>query len=372
MRESRRRSHPRSRPTGATRRRLNTVSTRHRWGREFSNEISRRSTMAPAQSTIANYDDQTADQVTQRLRTLSQADLAKLEAYERDGQARSTVLDAIASLREREPWSGYDDMEVEEVNAALREGDGEAAGRVLEYERRHKGRSTVIEYAEGRRKTPSGGSREKGAARPRAKTRATRSGQPSARTGSTAKSASRKGQSKSSSSSSSGSKTKARGSARNAKGASRSGSSSSSRTSARPKSSSATTGARRSASRSRNGSSRSRRSSAKRSRAKSPSRNGMLDTVKNAASKASGPAVAAGAAATGVAAGIALKSRTRRRNVLGVPLPRTIGQPKLSRLAQRSVARTVGKARKQLSQNLEGVSKRAGRFGERAKQVVKS
>ena len=82
--------------------------------------------MAPTQPTIANYDDKTADQVTQRLRTLSQADLAKLEAYERDGQARSTVLDAITSLREREPWSGYDDMEVEEVNAALREGDGEA------------------------------------------------------------------------------------------------------------------------------------------------------------------------------------------------------------------------------------------------------
>lgn len=358
--------------------------------------------MAPAQPTIANYDDQTADQVTQRLRTLSQADLAKLEAYERDGQARSTVLDAITSLREREPWSGYDDMEVEEVNAALRERDRDAAGRVLEYERRHKGRSTVIEYAEGRRKTPSGGSREKGAARPRAKTRATRSGQPSARTGSTAKSASRKGQSKSSSSSSSGSKTKARGSARNAKGASRSGSSSSSRTSARPKSSSATTGARRSASRSRsgssrssgtsarsksssastgarrsasrssNGSSRSRRSSATRSRAKSPSRNGMLDTVKNVASKASGPAVAAGAAATGVAAGIALKSRTRRRNVLGVPLPRTIGQPKLPRLATRSVAKTVGKASKQLSQTLKGVSKRADRFGDQAKQVVKS
>jgi hypothetical protein len=358
--------------------------------------------MAPAQPRIANYDEQTADQVTQRLRTLSQADLAKLEAYERDGQARSTVLDAIASLREREPWSGYDDMEVEEVNAALRERDGDAAGRVLEYERRHKGRSTVIKYAERRRETPSGGSREKGAARPRSKARATRSRQPSAGTGSTARSASRKGQSKSSSSGGSGSKTKARGSSRNAKGASRSGSSSSSGTAARPKSSSATTGARRSASRSSsgssrssgtsarsksssassgarrsasrssNGSSRSRRSSAKRSRAKSPSSNGTLDTVKNAASRASGPAVAAGAVATGVAAGIALKSRTRRKNVLGVPLSRTIGQPKLPRLGMRSVAKTVGKASKQLGQTSKSVSKRAERFGAQAKQAVKT
>ena len=98
----------------------------------------------------------------------------------------------------------------------------------------------------------------------------------------------------------------------------------------------------------------------------------MFDTVKNAASKASGPAVAAGAAAAGVAAGIALKSSTRRRNVLGVPLPRTIGQAKLPRLATRSVAKTAGKAGKQLSQNLKGVSKRADRFGDQAKQVVKS
>jgi hypothetical protein len=42
------------------------------------------------------------------------------------------VLDAITSLCEREPWSGHDDMEVEEVNAALRERDADAAGRVLE------------------------------------------------------------------------------------------------------------------------------------------------------------------------------------------------------------------------------------------------
>jgi len=83
--------------------------------------------MAPPKPTIADYDDQSADDVIQRLRRLSQTDLAKLEDSERQGQARRTVLEAIASLRGPEPWPRYDDMEVEEIHAALRERDGDAA-----------------------------------------------------------------------------------------------------------------------------------------------------------------------------------------------------------------------------------------------------
>jgi hypothetical protein len=107
---------------------------------------------------IANYDDQTADEIKQRLRKLSQADLGKLEAYEKQGQARSTVLEAIAALRTDAPWSGYDEMEVEEVNEALRQRDGDAAARVLEYERHHKARITVIEFAKRRREESDGSS----------------------------------------------------------------------------------------------------------------------------------------------------------------------------------------------------------------------
>ena len=92
----------------------------------------------------------------QRLRGLSQSELAELEAYEKQGEGRRTVLGTIAALRGDEPWSGYDNMEAEEVNDALKQRDGEAAGRVLEYERRHKGRKTVIEFAKAR----SGAGRE--------------------------------------------------------------------------------------------------------------------------------------------------------------------------------------------------------------------
>ena len=55
--------------------------------------------MPRTEPTIPNYDAQTADEITRRLRKLSQADLAKLESYERQGQARTTVLARIAALR---------------------------------------------------------------------------------------------------------------------------------------------------------------------------------------------------------------------------------------------------------------------------------
>jgi hypothetical protein len=128
--------------------------------------------MPETEPAIANYDDHTAEEIRQRLRKLSQADLSKLEAHEKQGQGRSTVLETIAALRGDEPWSGYDDMEVEEVNEALKQRDGHAAGRVLEYERRHKGRKTIIEFASARREgssasTPGSGGKRESRARPR-------------------------------------------------------------------------------------------------------------------------------------------------------------------------------------------------------------
>ena len=115
----------------------------------------RSQSQAPA---IADYDDHTAGEIAQRLRKLSQDELAELAAYEKQGQGRRTVLETIAALRGDEPWSGYDGMEAEEVSEALRQRDGETAGRVLEYERRHKGRKTVIELAKARRQSSAGSS----------------------------------------------------------------------------------------------------------------------------------------------------------------------------------------------------------------------
>ena len=54
---------------------------------------------------------------------LSQVDLAKVAVYERKNDNRSTVLDRISPLQGDEPWPGYDELNVEEVRAAL--GDDE-------------------------------------------------------------------------------------------------------------------------------------------------------------------------------------------------------------------------------------------------------
>jgi len=84
---------------------------------------------------IARYDALTADEVVAKLTGLSQIDLAKVDAYERKNQNRTTVLSRITSLRGDEPWAGYDELTVSEVQAVLGEefpvrigGGGEAAG----------------------------------------------------------------------------------------------------------------------------------------------------------------------------------------------------------------------------------------------------
>jgi ferritin-like metal-binding protein YciE len=98
---------------------------------------------------IANYDSLTVDEIVQKLPSLSQVDLAKIEAYERKKQARTTVLNRISSLRGDEPWSGYDEMTAEEIVARLRDADDDGlAKRVREYERGHKARASVLHAAE--------------------------------------------------------------------------------------------------------------------------------------------------------------------------------------------------------------------------------
>jgi ferritin-like metal-binding protein YciE len=97
---------------------------------------------------IARYDSLTADEITDRLSDLSQIDLAKVDAYERRHQNRTTVLSRITSLRGDEPWPGYDELTAAEVQAVLSEGDEDRARQVRAYERAHKNRAGVITAAE--------------------------------------------------------------------------------------------------------------------------------------------------------------------------------------------------------------------------------
>ena len=89
---------------------------------------------------VARCDTLTADEITSKLPSVSQIDLAKIDSYERKNQNRTTVRSRLTSLRGDEPWAGYDELTVAEVQTFLSEGDEELAKQVRAYERSHKNR----------------------------------------------------------------------------------------------------------------------------------------------------------------------------------------------------------------------------------------
>lgn len=117
----------------------------------------------------------------------------------------------------------------------------------------------------------------------------------------------------------------------------------------------------------------SKRSTSSRSRSTASSNgngNGAVDTVKSVAGKAAGPAVAVGAAAVGIAGGIALKTRTRRKTVLGVKLPRSFSKS-LPDIDAKSIAKSVGQASKRFAKTSTVVSKDLERAGNHAERIGK-
>jgi ferritin-like metal-binding protein YciE len=97
---------------------------------------------------ITGYAKLTAAEIVEKLPHLSQVDLAKIDSYERKNENRTTILNRIASLRDEEPWPGYDELSVEKIRAMLDQGDENRVKRVRSYEHSHKNRSGVIDAAE--------------------------------------------------------------------------------------------------------------------------------------------------------------------------------------------------------------------------------
>ena len=97
---------------------------------------------------IARYDSLTAEEILGKLPELSQIDLAKVDSYERKNDNRTTVLGRISALRRQEPWPGYDELTVAEIEAVIGEGDEQRTRDVVAYERAHKNRAGVLRSAE--------------------------------------------------------------------------------------------------------------------------------------------------------------------------------------------------------------------------------
>ena len=97
---------------------------------------------------IAGYDKLKVEEIVAKLPELSQIDLAKVDAYERKNENRTTVTQRIASLRGNEPWPGYDEQTAAQIESALSGADDDRAKAVRTYERAHKGRTSVLKATE--------------------------------------------------------------------------------------------------------------------------------------------------------------------------------------------------------------------------------
>ena len=84
------------------------------------------------------------------------------------------------------------------------------------------------------------------------------------------------------------------------------------------------------------------------------------------ATKAKGPAIAVGAAAAGLAGGIVLHSRNRRRSVLGVRVPK-----QLPSVDPKAIAAGVGEVSRQFAKTSKSVSKDLERAGDQAERIGK-
>ena len=97
---------------------------------------------------IPRYDSLTAEEILSKLPELSQIELAKVDSYERKNDNRATVLSRITALRREEPWPGYDELTVAEIEAVIGESDEQRAKDVVAYERSHKNRTGVLKSAQ--------------------------------------------------------------------------------------------------------------------------------------------------------------------------------------------------------------------------------
>ncbi|GGW16387.1 hypothetical protein GCM10018980_18850 [Streptomyces capoamus] len=88
--------------------------------------------------------------IIQRLPTLSRAELTTLDSYERKHASRPHILNAIERLRGNEPWPGYDAMIPDQITARLQTAAPAAARQVLDHERRHRRRGTLVAIAKAR------------------------------------------------------------------------------------------------------------------------------------------------------------------------------------------------------------------------------
>jgi hypothetical protein len=103
-----------------------------------------RTVAEPTPGRPATYDGLDVEVVRAHLRGLSPAELAVLGDHERANQNRLAVVADIDALLGREPWPGYDALDVDGVRFGLDGADRTRMAAVLAYERAHRNRAGVL------------------------------------------------------------------------------------------------------------------------------------------------------------------------------------------------------------------------------------
>jgi hypothetical protein len=96
---------------------------------------------------ISGYDQLDEKQVSERLSQLSQVELARVETYERAHGNRPVVLEKLRYMHGSEPLQGYDALTTEQIGEALAGADAETVRAVRDYERKFRGRRSVLDEA---------------------------------------------------------------------------------------------------------------------------------------------------------------------------------------------------------------------------------
>lgn len=97
-----------------------------------------------AELPIPDYRGLSTKAILDRLPHLPQTDLATVDAYERSHAGRPVILSSIVDLLGPEPWPGYDSETADEIVKRLQDTESGPVRRVLDYERRHQARATIL------------------------------------------------------------------------------------------------------------------------------------------------------------------------------------------------------------------------------------
>jgi hypothetical protein len=105
----------------------------------------------PTPGRAAGYDGLSVEEVRGHLPSLSAAALATLGDHERAHRNRSLIVADIDALLDREPWPGYDGLDVDGVRFGLDGAGPDRVTAVLAYERTHRNRAGVLLAIQQRR-----------------------------------------------------------------------------------------------------------------------------------------------------------------------------------------------------------------------------